>query len=102
MVIAAVPIAQQMMRDGDRVRWDDGTHWGGLIVMIVLALLVVGVIVWAVMYSSRRSSAPPAPGGAWPAGQTPPGPSARDVLDQRYARGEIDTAEYEERRSKLG
>ena len=68
----------------------------------VCALLVVGVIVWAVVYASRRSSTPPPAAGAWPAAQTPPGPSARVILDQRYARGEIETAEYVERRSKLG
>jgi uncharacterized membrane protein len=33
--------------------------------------------------------------------QPKPAPSAREILDQRYARGEIDTVEYEERKSKL-
>ena len=47
-------------------------------------------------------------GGCWARGLSAWTPSrdssrsARDILDQRYARGEIDTADYEERRSKLG
>ena len=98
MVIAAMPLAQQMMRGGGRMDWDDGTPWGMVIAMIVLAVLVVGLIVWAIVFASRKSAAPAAAVPAAPAS----GPSARELLDQRYARGEIDTADYEERRSKLG
>lgn len=36
-----------------------------------------------------------------PRGGTFPGPSAEGVLAERYARGEIDAAEYRERRSVL-
>lgn len=98
MLIAAMPLAQQMMRDGGRMDWDHGTSWGMVIAMIVLAVVVVGAFVWAIVYASRRGHAPASPVAA----PTSAGPSARDLLDQRYARGEIDTADYEERRAKLG
>jgi len=38
--------------------------------------------------------------GAMPGGSTPQR-SARDVLDERYARGEIDHDEYEKRRTAM-
>ena len=98
MLIAAMPLAQQMMRDAGRMDWDHGTSWEMVIAMIVLAVVVVGAFVWAIVYTSRKGQAP----AATVAATTFAGPSARDLLDQRYARGEIDTADYEDRRSKLG
>jgi putative membrane protein len=56
--------------------------WGGLIVLILLAIRWFG-----------RSSAggEPPPGGRTPL----------DVLQERFARGEIDRVEFEERRQAL-
>jgi putative membrane protein len=42
---------------------------------------------------------PSQPGPSWPSG--PGGSRAREILAERYARGEIDTAEYEERLQRL-
>ena len=67
-------------------------------VMIVVTAAVIGAIIWAIVFAPPPSNRPGSSGAAVPA----TGPSARDVLDQRYARGEIDTTDYEERRSKLG
>jgi putative membrane protein len=56
--------------------------WGGLIVLIFLAIRWFG-----------RSSA---------SGKPPPGgKTALDVLQERFARGEIDRVEFEERRQAL-
>ena len=67
--------------------WSGGWafHW---IWMVVFWAALVGAIVWA---ATRV-----APGGAGPQR------SARDVLDERYAQGEIDDEEYRRRRSQLG
>jgi putative membrane protein len=57
--------------------------WGGLIVLIVLAIRWFGG-------SSPRRKPPPVPGK-----------SALDILEERFARGEIDDKEFEERRRAL-
>ncbi|MFC5141016.1 SHOCT domain-containing protein [Actinomycetospora rhizophila] len=54
-------------------------------------LIIIGLIVLAigVIALSRRR------------GVASSGPTARELLDQRYARGEIDDAEYQRRRDQL-
>ncbi|WP_218822863.1 SHOCT domain-containing protein [Tistlia consotensis] len=84
--------------------WDGGTMWGdgwhgwllGPVMMIlVLALVLVGVVVllrWLVgpLHPHHPPTYPPA------------GKSALDILKERFARGEIDKDEFEERRRVLG
>ncbi len=65
--------------------------WGWLF----LVLVVVGILLLVVALVR-----------GWSGGRGVPrttGPSrAREVLDQRYARGEIDTEEYQDRLQQLG
>jgi putative membrane protein len=71
--------------------WGNG-WWGfvmGLVMLLFVALLVVGIVVLV------RSSS-----GA-PRSTEPSGGRALDILDERFARGEIDAKEYEERRRIL-
>lgn len=69
--------------------WDHMGGWGwgmaalGLIAMIALVALVVWIVTSA------------------PRGGDSPHTRARDVLDQRYARGEIGRDEYLERKADL-
>ncbi len=71
--------------------WDGG-WWFGMILMsvIFLALVVVGVM-FIVRSGSHDGRSLTRPGGS----------SALDILDERFARGEIDQAEYEERKRVL-
>ena len=84
--------------------WNHG-GWGGAdwmlmgFGMLVFWGLVVAGIVWAVRRAAgsaaRRDGVPldkPAP---------PARPSARDILDERYARGELSDDEYRQRRDLL-
>ncbi|RJN32172.1 SHOCT domain-containing protein [Nesterenkonia natronophila] len=61
-----------------------------------LALIVLGIVVLVVALVRILGDRPQHP-GARPLGRS----RARELLDERYARGEIETAEYEERRQRL-
>ncbi len=68
--------------------------WGGMILgpimMIVLIALIVGAVVLVLRWMGLGGS--PAARGE---------KNARDILDERFARGEIDKDEYEDRRQVL-
>lgn len=77
--------------------------WAGMLVWLLLLALLIGVAVWLAVKAASGGAhpvTPPAP----PAPQAPPTPrvsSARAILDERYARGEIDDDEYRRRRTLL-
>ncbi len=77
-----------------------GLGWLWLILAIAGLALLVYV---AVRLTMRASSAPPGPAqtqAGSPPGAEPSG-SALRILEERYARGEIDTDEFTERRRTL-
>ena len=76
--------------------WGDGwmMGWAWVLGGIVVTGLVIGAVALAVMLARPRSGGPHG-------GSEPSSVGARRILDDRYARGEIDTAEYEERTRAL-
>jgi putative membrane protein len=105
-VLALVPGSVWAQASSDAERWAYGPHmmwWGGGLAMIfgpLFMILFLIVIVAAVALAVRWA------GGSW---QTPapwhhvaPPRTALDILKERYARGEIDKEEFEERRRVLG
>ena len=69
--------------------WGDGWGFGmGLVWLVFLGLIVGGIVL-----ATRGSSGSASDGGR--------GKSALDILDERFARGEIDREEYEERKRVL-
>lgn len=83
----------------------DGMGWGGWLFMILFVLLVVALVAALVMVLVRSTG--PA-GGAAPGAGVGAGPDAtrgpsvaESLLDERFARGEIDEEEYRRRRSVL-
>lgn len=69
----------------------------GLLMMVGLVLL--GVVLVRVMGGGLRRGDG---GGTDGPGPASPGASARRLLDERYARGELTTEEYQERLRVLG
>jgi len=76
-----------------------GGEWYGMIfgplIMILVLALVIAVAVLLVRWL----------GGPWPgtpSHQVPPSRAPLDILKERFARGEIDKEEFEERRRVLG
>jgi putative membrane protein len=82
--------------------WHDG--WGGghgwwFALAVVTFLAVVGLVAISrrrAGHQESRRGYPPAPDAA-----PKPGPSALDVLDARYARGELTDEQYLRRRDVL-
>ncbi len=69
----------------------NGCGGGMLLWLLVFFVLVVGGI-WLAVRAFRGSQGP---------SPTPPGSSALQILEERFARGEIDQHELEERRRSL-
>jgi len=74
-----------------------GTGWYGSMIFMPLFMLLMLAVVIAVAVLVVRSL-----GGPWrgmaPPHYPPAGRAALDILKERYARGEIDKNEFEERR----
>jgi putative membrane protein len=65
----------------------------GWIVMVLFWVLLIGLIVWGVTRLVPTSTARPE--------RYEPTESAQEILDRRFANGELDVAEYTERRQQL-
>lgn len=86
----------------------DGWGWGGwLMLAIMLVLLVTAIVVTVVLLlrtdpsaraGGRGSGSGTGGDGGW---SEHPSPTARQLLDERYARGELDDEEYMRRRELL-
>ena len=80
--------------------WHDGWGWGHIIFGSLMMILFWGGIILVVVLAVRWF------GGsghrAVPPVHTPQGRPPLDILKERFARGEIDKEEFEERRRVLG
>ena len=78
--------------------WDGGYGgWGGWVMLILTLIFVVAVIV-GVIFLARGLGA----GGQSPASGLGSGESPRDILKRRYAAGEIEREEYQQKLKDLG
>ncbi|MER3386511.1 MAG: SHOCT domain-containing protein [Microcella pacifica] len=67
--------------------------WGLWLPWLLLILLGIGLLIYVVIRSATRSRPPESSGSA---------ADPRRILQERYARGEIDTDEFTERMRMLG
>jgi len=74
--------------------YHDGVGWGGWLVMVVGMVAFWGLVVFAVVTIFGKSDSDS--GSADPGGSRP-----LDILDARFARGEIDESEYRARTDVL-
>jgi putative membrane protein len=85
-------------REDTIMMWGYGFGWGWLMMSLgtILWIAILVVLVWALIHwlNTRTSTPPPTSG-------VQSGLTALDILQQRYARGEIDTATYEQMRERL-
>lgn len=82
--------------------WGYGWGWPAMLWMVLSSLfwlVLIGIAVWALV---RWVSHQTRTGPDHPVDGPPIGPSAEEILRQRYARGEIDAATYEQMRERLG
>ncbi|MEU5872148.1 hypothetical protein AB0A73_11400 [Glycomyces sp. NPDC047369] len=68
--------------------------WGWMVLMPLLWIALAGVIVWAAARLARH-------GGGRPHADAGPRETAREVLDRRYAAGEIGEVDYWRIREQL-
>lgn len=72
--------------------YHDGIGWGGWLVMLLGMVAFWGLVVWAVVVLFRDARS----GDVRPVHRDP-----LDILDERFARGEIDETEYQARADVL-
>jgi putative membrane protein len=75
-----------------------GWGWGGWLAMAVMMIVFWVVVGWVVVTMIRRNGTQPAPVGP---PLTDPQSNPAGILDERFARGEIDVDEYTRRRTIL-
>ena len=88
-----------MMYDRDGHDWGWGTWLGRGLMMTVLTVLVVVAVVLLVRATTGPQNTTTTPPGTPP--DTPRDREAQRVLDERFARGDIDEGEYVARRDLL-
>jgi putative membrane protein len=75
-----------------------GPHWGMIILGVIACVAFVAVVAWIILTLLRQRDGhphphqPPPPGGSG---------GALKILEERFARGEIDEDEYRSRRDLL-
>ena len=79
--------------------YNGGSHWGLWLLMSLAMLVFWGILAWAVVNIVRHNNAHRDGRSQSPAGTG--GSDALRILDERFARGEIETDEYTRRRELL-
>ena len=72
---------------------DGGVGWVGWIVMVAMMVVFWGAIAWVVVTLIRQGGSHSQPGST--------GAEPMRILDERFARGEIEEVEYQRRREVL-
>jgi putative membrane protein len=71
--------------------------WIGMILNLVLTLAMIGGLIYLIIWAVRRSSGSSASAGTFQSGS----PTAKEIAQARYAKGEISREEYQQILSDL-
>ena len=74
--------------------YHDGVGWGGWVLMALAMVVFWGLVIYALLALFRSA---PTPGG----GPDEAAADPRRILDERFARGEIELEEYQVRRDAM-
>ena len=92
-------------RAGDDIQCRFGPHDNHhpilRVIMLVVFLTVVGGLIWSLIALSRAKKQAASSGNSAPTAAGTTTGSALQILDDRLARGEIEPADYEERKRLL-
>jgi putative membrane protein len=83
-----------MMNNWD-TPWHHGAGWEAWGTFVLMLVVVIAIIV-AIVYFMRAVAGPSAPNSS-----SAPPESPRDILKRRYAAGEIDREEYQQKLNDL-
>lgn len=72
--------------------WDGWGWWPLMMLMMLLWIVLIAVIVWAIVRLVQRHDG----GRGWYGRETP-----QEILDRRFASGEINAEEYRQARAHL-
>ena len=70
-----------------------------MIIGTVITLIVLGGLVWLIVWAVRRTGN--SSNNAYQGGSAASPQTAREILDQRYARGEITREQYQQMKQDL-
>lgn len=96
-MLPALPAAAQRY-DEMHGAWHSNFGWGHMLFGGLMMVLVLGAVIGLIAVVVRGLAGTGAPP---PVRDRERGRSAVDILDERYARGEIDREEYQQRRQDL-
>ena len=96
LAAGAAPVAAQQWSYGPYTMWDHA-GWGMLFGPVMMIALLAIIIIVAILLVRWLGGV-----GHQHAPQQPFGKTPLDILKERFARGEIDKQEFEERRRVLG
>jgi putative membrane protein len=77
-----------MFHDYGMMNWG----WGGLIAQLLFLIVIIVAVVWAIKFTTQHSKSKTIQSSE---------ESALDILKRRYAQGEIDKKEFEEKKKDL-